>query len=113
MTTESALVVGGGITGSIAAIALARRGVQVRIVERSAQWFGVGHGITMTEIDTPRTGGPDLPATMGALRRDLQEVLVGAINDAGIEVRLGTELHSFSEDGDRVHVRADGSRAPR
>jgi 2-polyprenyl-6-methoxyphenol hydroxylase-like FAD-dependent oxidoreductase len=133
MTVSSVLVVGGGITGCVAAIALAQRGVEVTLVERSPQWHGVGHGITVqgnalkvfheigalgpilekghgfdqvrmrqadgediATITVARTGGSDLPATMGALRSDIQDVLVGMIRDLGIEVRLGTELVSFS-----------------
>jgi 2-polyprenyl-6-methoxyphenol hydroxylase-like FAD-dependent oxidoreductase len=41
------LVVGGGITGSMLALALARRGVSVVLVEARAEWTGVGHGITI------------------------------------------------------------------
>ena len=32
-------------------------------------------GTLIAEVPTPRTGGEDLPATMGALRSDLQAVL--------------------------------------
>jgi len=41
------LVVGGGITGSTLALALARRGVRVVLVEARAEWAGIGHGITI------------------------------------------------------------------
>ncbi len=47
MTVNRVLVVGGGITGSVVAVALARRGVQVDLVEIASRWFGVGHGITV------------------------------------------------------------------
>lgn len=43
----SVLVVGGGITGSVVALALARRGAMVDLVEITPQWKGVGHGITV------------------------------------------------------------------
>ena len=132
MTVSSVLVVGGGITGCIAAISLAQRGVEVTLVERAPQWYGVGHGITvqgnalsvfrelgvledilakghgfdqvrmrradgtdLATITVARTGGADLPATMGALRSDIQDVLVAKIRELGIEVRLGTELTGF------------------
>jgi 2-polyprenyl-6-methoxyphenol hydroxylase-like FAD-dependent oxidoreductase len=47
MSVRRVLVVGGGITGSTAAVALAQRGVEVDLVEISPRWFGVGHGITV------------------------------------------------------------------
>jgi 2-polyprenyl-6-methoxyphenol hydroxylase-like FAD-dependent oxidoreductase len=47
MGVSKVLVVGGGITGSVAALALARRGVAVDLVEISPVWHGVGHGITV------------------------------------------------------------------
>lgn len=147
MSVNEVVVVGGGITGSVAAIALAQRGVQVTLVEKVQNWQGVGHGITvqgnalktferigalpamlshghplntvevchadghvMVTIDTPRTGGPDLPATMGALRSDLQSVLVSMIADLGIATRLGVEMESFTDHGDHVEAHlSDGT----
>jgi 2-polyprenyl-6-methoxyphenol hydroxylase-like FAD-dependent oxidoreductase len=47
MSVRRVLMVGGGITGSMAAIALARRGVEVDLAEIAPRWFGVGHGITV------------------------------------------------------------------
>jgi 2-polyprenyl-6-methoxyphenol hydroxylase-like FAD-dependent oxidoreductase len=47
MPVSSVLVVGGGITGSILAVALAQRGVDVDLVEISPIWTGIGHGITV------------------------------------------------------------------
>lgn len=47
MTVKNVLVVGGGITGTIASIALAQKGLKVTLIEISPQWFGVGHGITI------------------------------------------------------------------
>ena len=47
MSVSSVLVVGGGITGSMLAIALAQRGVSVELAEISPRWHGVGHGITV------------------------------------------------------------------
>ncbi|HZA04480.1 MAG TPA: FAD-dependent oxidoreductase, partial [Propionibacteriaceae bacterium] len=41
------LVVGGGITGSVLALALAQRGVNVILLEIRKNWSGVGHGITL------------------------------------------------------------------
>jgi 2-polyprenyl-6-methoxyphenol hydroxylase-like FAD-dependent oxidoreductase len=41
------LVVGGGITGGVLSLALARRGVEVVLVDLRAELGGVGHGITL------------------------------------------------------------------
>lgn len=45
--TLRVLVVGAGITGSVLSIALARRGVDVVLVEIRPECAGVGHGITL------------------------------------------------------------------
>lgn len=47
MRDRSAIVVGGGIGGLATAIALVRRGWQVRVLERSAQFTEVGAGISL------------------------------------------------------------------
>lgn len=147
MTVREVLIIGGGVTGSVAAIAFAQRGVQVHLIEQSPRWVGVGHGITvhgnalrglaqigvadrviaagvafnrihvhdaagplLADVPTPRTGGTDLPATLGTLRANLQTVLVDEIRALGIEVSLGTTATSFDQhaDGVTVHL-SDGS----
>jgi len=132
MSVKNVLVVGGGITGTVAAVAFAQRGVKVTLVERSPEWYGVGHGITLQgnalrvfneigafakmaehghgfndvemflanghqigRMPAAKTGGEDLPSTMGALRSDIQTVLVDMIHDLGVEVRLSTEMVGF------------------
>jgi len=147
MTVKTVLVVGGGITGCVAAIALAQRGVEVTLVERSPQWFGVGHGITVqgnalkvfreigaldailekghgfdqvrmreadgTDIVTitvARTGGDELPSTMGALRSDIQNQLVAMIRELGIEVRLGASLVGFQAVDSHVEAELSDGR---
>ena len=147
MSVSSALVVGGGITGSMLAIALARRGVSVELAEISPRWHGVGHGITVqgnllaalakvgvldevlrrgvpfdqlrmrqadgtliAEVPTPHTGGRELPATLGALRSDLQEVLCAGVYAAGVRVRLGLTAREIGQDASRACVQfSDGS----
>jgi 2-polyprenyl-6-methoxyphenol hydroxylase-like FAD-dependent oxidoreductase len=138
---STALVVGGGITGSVLALALARRGVRTDLVEISPVWHGVGHGITVqgnalaalakvgvltevmqrgvpfnqlrmlnadgsliAEVPTPHTGGPDLPATLGALRADLQAVLCDRVYGAGVQVRLGLSVTALSQDARQAYV---------
>lgn len=147
MGVSKVLVVGGGITGSVLSLALARRGVDVDLVELSPVWHGVGHGITVqgnalrafervgifdqvlergvpfdrmrllkadggliVEAPTPRTGGPHLPATLGALRSDLQTVLCDRIYAAGVNVRLGLTVRALAQDSQHAYVEfTDGS----
>ncbi|MEN9736870.1 MAG: hypothetical protein RJA26_103 [Actinomycetota bacterium] len=147
MAVKNVLVVGGGITGCVAAVSLAQRGVKVTLVEKAKAWYGVGHGITLqgnalkvfnligafdkmaekglgfNELESytadghkiarmpiAQAGGPDLPATMGALRSDIQDVLVDMIHDLGVEVRLGTELTGYTNNADDVTAHlSDGS----
>lgn len=141
MTVKKVLVIGGGVAGTVATIALAHKGVDVTLIEISPKWFGVGHGITVhgnalrafqqigvadaiiargvpfneirvcdagghlrAQIPTPRTGGADLPATLGTLRSDLQAILVDEIRALGVDVRLGTTATAFVEQGDHVDV---------
>jgi 2-polyprenyl-6-methoxyphenol hydroxylase-like FAD-dependent oxidoreductase len=47
MSVSRVLIVGGGITGCVAAIALAQRGVEVELAEIRDEWGGAGHGITL------------------------------------------------------------------
>jgi 2-polyprenyl-6-methoxyphenol hydroxylase-like FAD-dependent oxidoreductase len=147
VSVSSALVIGGGITGSVLSLALAKRGVSVDLVELSPVWRGVGHGITVqgnalaalakvgvldevlsrgvpfnqlrmrqadgsliAEVPTPRTGGPELPATLGALRSDLQDVLCEQVYAAGVTVRLGLTVRGLAQDAHRAYAEfSDGS----
>ena len=68
-------------------------------------------GRVMAELPTPRTGGDDLPATIGALRPDLHEILVRKAEEHGVEIRLGLELVSFeNHDDSATSVLSDGTR---
>jgi 2-polyprenyl-6-methoxyphenol hydroxylase-like FAD-dependent oxidoreductase len=147
MGVSRVLVVGGGITGSVAATALAQRGVEVDLVEIVPEWKGTGHGITLqgnalrsfsligvwdevraagfpfervrlrradgsliVDVTTPRTGGQDLPATLGSLRSDLQRILSAAVYAAGVTVRLGLSVRDWHCDPAGVDVTfTDGS----
>lgn len=67
-------------------------------------------GRVMAEMPTPRTGGEDLPATIGALRPDLHEILVQRAEALGVEIRLGLELSSYeSRDDSATSVLSDGT----
>jgi 2-polyprenyl-6-methoxyphenol hydroxylase-like FAD-dependent oxidoreductase len=147
VSVSSALVVGGGITGSVLSLALSSRGVRVDLVEISPVWHGVGHGITVqgnalaalakvdvldeilkrgvpfdqlrmrqadgsliAEVPTPRTGGPGLPATLGALRSDLQAVLCERVYAAGVNVRLGLTVRALAQDARQAYAEfSDGT----
>lgn len=148
MSVRNALIIGAGFTGLTAAIALAQRGVEVTLVDRTKAWARVGHGLTiqgnalrvfkeigvidevlekghaeqgitlffedgrvMATLHTPRTGGDDLPPTIGALRPDVHEILVAKAEALGVEIRLGQELVDFENNGDSAtSVLSDGTR---
>ncbi|MBO2458458.1 FAD-dependent oxidoreductase [Actinomadura violacea] len=59
-------------------------------------------GSLIAEIPDARTGGPDLPATLGMNRPELAAVLAAAVRDAGATTRFGLTVDALSEDGDRV-----------
>jgi 2-polyprenyl-6-methoxyphenol hydroxylase-like FAD-dependent oxidoreductase len=61
-------------------------------------------GRLLAEIPDARTGGPDLPATLGAYRPKLAELLAAAAVDAGAKVRCGATVESFTQDADGVDV---------
>lgn len=68
-------------------------------------------GSVMAPLQTPRTGGDDLPATLGMLRPDLHEILLRKAESLGVEIRLGLELESFENHGDSaVSLLSDGSK---
>ncbi|MCL8013305.1 FAD-dependent oxidoreductase [Streptomyces sp. AS02] len=57
-----------------------------------------------------RTGGEDLPATLGMQRPQLQQILIDAVRESGARVRLGTTAESLEQGADGVTVRfSDGS----
>ncbi|MFJ8539719.1 FAD-dependent oxidoreductase [Streptomyces sp. NPDC093591] len=57
-----------------------------------------------------RTGGEDLPATLGMQRPQLQRILIDAVRASGATVRLGTTAESLEQDADGVRVRfSDGT----
>jgi 2-polyprenyl-6-methoxyphenol hydroxylase-like FAD-dependent oxidoreductase len=54
------------------------------------------NGDVIMSMPTARTGGPDLPATVGALRTDLQELLCDKVYaNSNIEVRLGSSVETY------------------
>jgi len=72
--------------------------------------LALANGHVLAEMHTPRTGGDDLPPTIGALRPDLHEILVAKAEELGVEIRLGVELASFeSHDDSATSVLTDGT----
>ncbi|WP_395572306.1 FAD-dependent oxidoreductase [Streptomyces sp. BK79] len=85
--------------------------------EVEASGFGFGSvGITAPDgtvlhvQDDLRTGGDDLPATVGMQRPRLQRILIEAVRASGASVRLGTTAEILDQDADGVCVRfGDGT----
>lgn len=82
-----------------------------------ASGFGFGSvGITAPDgtvlhvQDDLRTGGDDLPTTVGMQRPRLQRILIEAVRASGASVRLGTTAEILDQDADGVFVRlSDGT----
>jgi 2-polyprenyl-6-methoxyphenol hydroxylase-like FAD-dependent oxidoreductase len=67
-------------------------------------------GTLIAEVPVARTGGEALPATLGALRSDIQEVLCDRVYAAGVNVRLGLTVSSISQDDQHAYAEfTDGS----
>ncbi|MER5382517.1 FAD-dependent oxidoreductase [Streptomyces sp. NPDC002688] len=102
------------------------QGNALRVLRELGVWeqveaagFGFGSvGITApdgtvlhTQADL-RTGGDDLPATLGMQRPRLQQILIDAVRASGASVRLGTTAHIVDQDQDGVFVRfGDGDES--
>ena len=66
-------------------------------------------GTLLVEMPDARTGGPDLPATVGIPRPELARILVNRAEQAGAAVRFDTRLTALDQDDDGVTVTfADG-----
>ncbi|MGW7568863.1 FAD-dependent oxidoreductase [Streptomyces tendae] len=84
-------------------------------VEASGFGFGsVGitapDGTVLHAQDDLRTGGEDLPATVGMQRPRLQQILIDAVRAGGATVRLGTTAEILDQDTDGLSVRlSDGT----
>lgn len=80
------LIVGGGLAGVSAAIALQRAGIDVEIVEREPVWGALGTGITL----------------MGPAMRALKEL--GVLEQCLAEGDGGSEMCLFSAEGELLHT---------
>ncbi|MFD3653261.1 FAD-dependent oxidoreductase [Streptomyces sp. NPDC058620] len=85
--------------------------------EVRASGFGFGSvgitapdGTVVHEQRDIRSGGDDLPATVGMQRPQLQQILIDAVRASGATVRLGVTAVSLEQDADGVSVRfGDGT----
>ena len=67
-------------------------------------------GTLLAEFPDGRTGGPDLPGTVGLPRPALARIMADRAVAAGARLRLGTAPSALSQDGDGVDVTfSDGS----
>lgn len=80
----------------------------------------------IAELTEVRTGGPDLPASMGMYRPTLARILADRADKAGARTRFGTTIESLEQDADGIEVQftdgthgrydvvvaADGVRSP-
>jgi 2-polyprenyl-6-methoxyphenol hydroxylase-like FAD-dependent oxidoreductase len=62
------------------------------------------HGSLIAELNDARTGGPDLPATVGMHRPTLARILLDRAAAVGVKARFGTSCTTFAQDGDGVDV---------
>ena len=100
---------GSGITMVAPAVrALQRLGLLERCLERG---FGVSelricdmHGARRATIPLPRLLGPDYPGLLGMMRPTLHAILVDAVEEEGVPVRLGTTVSSLDSADGRVAV---------
>lgn len=69
-------------------------------------------GTLLVELSEIRSGGDDLPATLGMYRPDLASILVERASRTGAKVRFGTTCTALTQDDAGVEVAlADGSSA--
>ncbi|WP_033307956.1 FAD-dependent oxidoreductase [Streptomyces iakyrus] len=106
---------GSGITLQGNALRVLREiGVWDEVSENGHCSNSLGHtapdGTVLRVIETVRTGGDDLPATLGMQRPVLQRILVEAVRASGANVRLGTTAEILTQDEASVTVRlSDGT----
>jgi 2-polyprenyl-6-methoxyphenol hydroxylase-like FAD-dependent oxidoreductase len=108
---------GSGITLQGNALRVLRQlGVWSRVTERGYAFDTLGlrapdlDGTLIVELTDVRTGGDDLPATVGMYRPDLAGILVDRATGAGAKVRFGTTCTALTQDDTGVDVTfADGS----
>jgi 2-polyprenyl-6-methoxyphenol hydroxylase-like FAD-dependent oxidoreductase len=66
-------------------------------------------GMLLAEIEDARTGGPDLPATVGMYRPALARILSDRAASAGAKLRYATTIASLAQDAGGVEVTFSGA----
>ncbi|WP_369188008.1 FAD-dependent oxidoreductase [Streptomyces sp. R08] len=106
---------GSGITLQGNALRVLRELGVWKQVEASGYAFGslgvtAPDGTVLFVAEDIRTGGEDLPATLGMQRPQLQRILIDAVRASGAGIRLGTTAETLDQDADGVSVRfSDGT----
>ncbi|WP_433291229.1 FAD-dependent monooxygenase [Actinoplanes sp. CA-030573] len=108
---------GSGITLQGNALRVLRRlGVWEQVREQGYAFDSLGlrapdpAGTLIAEFDDLRTGGPDLPATVGMYRPALARIMLDRAAAAGVKTRSGTTYTALDQDDTGVAVTfADGS----
>jgi 2-polyprenyl-6-methoxyphenol hydroxylase-like FAD-dependent oxidoreductase len=95
---------------------LRRLGVWDQVREQGFSFDSLGlrapdaAGTLLAEVPDARSGGPDLPATVGMSRPALARILLSRAAEAGAKVRLGTRYVALRQDAACVEVAfADGT----
>ncbi|GAA2875026.1 FAD-dependent oxidoreductase [Pseudonocardia halophobica] len=117
--TPDVAAVGSGITLQGNALRELRNlGVWDRVQEKGYGFDSLGlrapdpSGTLLVEIPDARTGGPDLPATLGMPRPDLARILHDRADEAGAKIRFGITVTELRQDGAGVDVEfSDGTSA--
>ncbi|GAB2838068.1 FAD-dependent oxidoreductase [Streptomyces daliensis] len=100
---------GSGITLQGNALRVLREiGVWERVREQGFAYDTLGitapDGTVLHVQKDARTGGDDLPSTVGMRRPQLQRLLIDAVRASGARVRLGTTVTAFEQDADSVRA---------
>ncbi|SFK09361.1 2-polyprenyl-6-methoxyphenol hydroxylase [Amycolatopsis sacchari] len=101
------------------------QGNALRVLRRLGVWEGVSRagyafnsaglrapdGTLLAEVPDSRTGGPDLPATVGIYRPDLARLLVDRATGLGVKIRTGVRPVLLTQDDHGVDLAcSDGTR---
>jgi 2-polyprenyl-6-methoxyphenol hydroxylase-like FAD-dependent oxidoreductase len=71
------------------------------------------HGTLLVEVPDVRSGGPDLPATMGMPRPALARILLDRATEAGVKTRFGVTVTSLAQHAAGVDVTFTGGSTGR